>query len=79
MKGRQPLPFQIHLNVPSTRAQPHEQEKAMSRFKIVDTGDTWTRQTEIDAEDYEVAQEIYIERCDEAGLVLGTLRVCRIH
>jgi len=51
----------------------------MSRFKIVDTGDTWTRQTEIDAEDYEVAQEIYIERCDEAGLVLGTLRVCRIH
>jgi len=50
----------------------------MSKYKIVDSADGWVRQCEIEAEDHEVAQEIYIDQCDQAGLILGTLRICRI-
>ncbi|WP_315132865.1 hypothetical protein [Achromobacter marplatensis] len=51
----------------------------MERFKIVDTGPafTWCRETVIEASSREAAQEVYIDQCEAAGVIHGTLNVFR--
>lgn len=51
----------------------------MERFKIVDTGPafTWCREAVIEAADRDAAQEAYIDQCEAADLVHGTLNVFR--